>query len=455
VHDWILSRDPLEIRPLWLVPYAALSFLTLVAWILVDRFVRALTEAERLNVGLEQRVAEKSAALTLQLAEPRAARDSAEIANRAKSSFLAAASHDLRQPLHALGLFVGALADRVNDVEGAALVHKVNNSVTALELLFSALLDISKLDAGAIEPKLQPTPLDPLFDRLVNDFAPEALERGLKLAVVPTTGVAQSDSLLLERIVRNLVANALSYTQRGGVVVGCRRRGQRIGIEVWDSGPGIAASEQQRIFEEFYQVGNKERDRSRGLGLGLAIVRRLADLLGHDIEVRSQPGRGSVFGVWAKRADDVASVERHSPDDPFSTPLQQRRVMVVDDEAPIRDGMETLLHSWGCVAMVAADTAAAISLASAHGRPDVLLVDYRLRENVDGLGAIDELRKVLGEDIPAILISGESSVEELARIKRSGLLMLHKPVMPAKLRSALAFVLAQQTEERVSGGDLA
>lgn len=455
VHDWIISRDPLEIRPLWLVPYAALSFLTLVAWILVDRFVRALTEAERLNVGLERRVAEKSAALTLQLAETRAARDSAEIANRAKSRFLAAASHDLRQPLHALGLFVGALPEHVNGAEGAALVQKVNNSVTALEVLFSALLDISKLDAGAIEPKLQPTPLDPLFERLVDDFAPEALERGLKLAVVPTTVVVQSDSLLLERILRNLVANALSYTQHGGVVVGSRRRGERIGIEVWDSGPGIAASEQQRIFEEFYQIGNKERDRSRGLGLGLAIVRRLADLLGHEIEVRSHPGRGSVFGVWAKRVDELASVERHLPAQPVSTPLQQRRVMVIDDEAPIRDGMETLLRSWGCVALVAADTAAAISVATAHGRPDALLVDYRLREGVDGLRAIDELRKVLGDNIPAILISGESSVEELARIKRSGLLLLHKPVMPAKLRSALAFVLAHETGERVPGGDLA
>jgi signal transduction histidine kinase/CheY-like chemotaxis protein len=455
MHDWILSRNPLEIRPLWLVPYAALSFLMLVAWILVDRFVRALNEAERVNVDLERRVAEKSAALTVQLAETRAARDSAEIANRAKSRFLAAASHDLRQPLHALGLFVGALAERVNDVESAALVHKVNNSVSALEILFAALLDISKLDAGAIEPKVQPTPLDPLFDRIVNDFAPEALERGLKLAVVPTTEVVQSDSVLLERIVRNLVANALNHTQRGGVVVGCRRRGQHIGIEVWDSGPGIARSEQQRIFEEFYQIGNKERDRSRGLGLGLAIVRRLADLLGHEIEVRSQPGRGSVFGVWARRAVDLAPIERHSPADAALTPLQRRRVMVVDDEAPIREGMETLLRSWGCVALVAADTAGAISIAGAHERPDALLVDYRLREGMDGLRAIALLREALGGDIPAILISGESSVEELARIKRSGLLLLHKPVMPAKLRSALAFVLAQEGEERVPGGDSA
>ena len=270
----------------------------------------------------------------------------------------------------------------------------------------------------------------------------------MKLAVVPTDAVVQSDPLLLERVMRNLMANALRYTERGGVVIGCRRRGDCVGIEVWDSGPGIAPDEHKRIFEEFYQIGNPERDRSRGLGLGLAIVRRLADLLGHEIELRSRVGRGSVFGIWAKRAAAPVSADRLASPGFIVTSLQQRRVIVVDDEAPIREGMETLLRSWGCVPVVAADPQEAIAVANHHAPPDALLVDYRLRGELDGLQAVARLREALGREIPAILISGESSVEELARIKQSGLLLLHKPVMPAKLRSALAFVLAGETIQR-------
>ncbi len=290
------------------MPYAALAFLVLVGWILIDRFVRALNEAERSNVELERLVDEKSAALTAQLERTREARDAAEAADRAKSRFLAAASHDLRQPLHALGLFAAKLPEHVQDAEGARLADRMRHSVESLESLLSSLLDISRLDAGAIEPRPQAIALDALLDRLAGDFAPVALERGLKLAVVRTRLVVRSDPVLLERIARNLVDNALKHTRRGGVVVGARRRGSRVAIEVHDSGPGIPAEERERVFEEFYQIGNPERDRSRGLGLGLAIVRRLAGLLGHRIEVDSEPGRGSVFRVIVEREDPSAIV---------------------------------------------------------------------------------------------------------------------------------------------------
>ena len=441
VHDWLLAQDPLVLRPLWLVPYAALSFLLLVAWILVDRFVRALNESERLNADLERRVAEKSAALTEQLVETRSARDASDAANRAKSRFLAAASHDLRQPLHALGLFADALAHRAHDTEESQLVSKINTSVASLETLLSALLDVSNLDAGVIEAHIEPTSLALLFERIAGDFAADAAAGGLKLRVVPTSETVESDPLLLERILRNLVANALRYTLRGGVVVGCRRRGACVDIEVWDSGAGIAPEEQERIFEEFYQIGNRERDRAQGLGLGLAIVRRLAELLGHAIVLRSRPGRGSVFSIRTRRATGAASTEAIAPAEVMIQPLQGRRVMIIDDEAAIREGMQQVLDSWGCHATIAAGPAEAIALGRGDACPEVLLVDYRLRGDMDGLRAIRELRNSFGKDIPAILISGESSVEELARIKASGFLLLHKPLMPAKLRSALAYVL--------------
>ncbi len=444
VHDFVIAEDPLVIRPLWLVPYASLAFLMLVGWILVDRFVRALNAAERSNAQLEQRVVEKSAALAAQLAETQAARDDALTANRAKSRFLAAASHDLRQPLHALGLFAGALDERIRDPVGGALVQKINTTVASLETLLSSLLDVSKLDAGAIVPRLQPMPVDPLFERILNDFAPEAIERGLRLGVVPTARAVQSDAILLERVVRNLVANALRYTTRGGVVVGCRRRNGRVGIEVRDSGPGIPPEEQPRIFMEFYQIGNPGRDRTQGLGLGLAIVRRLCDLLGHEIEVVSAPGRGSAFRVWMTPAQALPSTGHQLPGDLRVTPLQQRTIVVVDDEAAIRDGMRELFATWGCHAIVAADAEEAI--AKSEGRaPDALLVDFRLRGDTDGVRAVELMRSAWGADVPAVLISGASAPEELARIKASGLVLLHKPVMPAKLRSALAFVIARNS----------
>ncbi|MEO7500979.1 MAG: ATP-binding protein [Casimicrobiaceae bacterium] len=443
VHDFMAAQDPYQIRPLWLVPYASLAFLMLVGWILVDRFVRALNVAERANAQLEQRVTEKSAALAAQLAQTRLARDDALAANRAKSRFLAAASHDLRQPLHALGLFAGALNERVRDAGDAALVRKINTTVESLDTLLSALLDVSKLDAGAIVPRIQPTPIDPLFERIANDFAPEAIERNLRLAVVPTRASVLSDPVLFERVLRNLVANALRYTTSGGVVVGCRRRRGRLCVEVRDTGPGIPDGEQARIFEEFYQIGNPERDRTHGLGLGLAIVQRLCDLLGHTIELNSAPGRGSTFRVCMEPARTPPSVEQATPADARLTPLQQRTIVVVDDEAPIREGMRELLATWGCAAIVAADAEEAIALARNGPAPDALLVDYRLREGLDGVRAIEQMRCAWGKDVPAVLISGASSPEDLARIKASGLVLLHKPLMPAKLRSALAFVLAR------------
>jgi len=446
IHDWMADQDPLAIRPLWLVPYAAFAFLGLLSWILIDRFVRALNKYERLNADLERRVAAKSASLEFQLAETQQAREDAEAANRAKSRFLAAASHDLRQPLHALGLFTDALSGHTCDTVGADLVHRIRTSVVSLETLLSGLLDISKLDAGVVTPEPRDLRLDDLFARLANDFLPEALEKELRLVVVPTKRVVRSDPALLERIMRNLVANALRYTERGGVVVGARRRGDRVAIEVWDSGAGIDAAEREHIFEEFYQIGNPERDRTRGLGLGLAIVRRLADLLGHEVEVASRVGQGSVFRILARAGDPNALPSAVPAAAENAGSLHGRCVVVVDDEPSVRESTHKLLSAWGCMVVAAGDPAEA--LAALDGRiPSALLVDYRLRGGLDGLAAIARLRAALNRQVPAALVSGESSADELARIKESGFLLLHKPVPPARLRSALAFLLAAGRQE--------
>lgn len=444
VHDWLIAQDLRELRPLWLAPYAALSFLLLFGWILTDRFVRALNTSEELNLRLEERVAQQSAALRVQLEETRTARDAAVAADQSKSRFLAAASHDLRQPLHALGLFSAALTERTSDPEGAALVRRINTSVGSLDALFSALLDVSKLDAGVVMARPIDMALDPILNRLANDFAPEALEKNLRLAVLPTPLVVHSDPVLLERIVRNLLSNAIRHTDVGGVVLACRRRHGHVAIEVWDTGPGIPRAEREHIFEEFYQLGNPERDRVRGLGLGLAIVRRLAELLGHRVELDSRPGRGSVFRIVVPRGnlDNAAIGAPQAVQLPHD--LDGQRIVVVDDELEIRDGMRTLLVQWGCVPIVTASAAEAVAHLGDNGTPDAIIADYRLRDGEDGIDAVLHLRARFGAELPAIVISGESGAAGLARIKASGLILLHKPVSPAKLRSALTFLLARR-----------
>jgi signal transduction histidine kinase len=447
VHDWVAANDPYQIREVWLVPYAALGFLLLVGWILVDRFVRALNAAERANVELERRVAEKSAALTEQLARTQEAREAAEAADRGKSRFLAAASHDLRQPLHALGLLASRLPAHVRGDDGRGIAERMQRSVDSLDGLLSSLLDVSKLDAGAVEAHPEACALDAMFERVANDFAPVALDRGLSFAAVPTRLAVRSDPLLLERIVRNLVANALAFTARGGVVVGARRRGDSVAIEIWDSGLGIQPQDRARIFEEFVQVGNVERNRARGLGLGLAIVRRLAGLLGHRIELDSMPGRGTVFRVIVERAPAPSSSAADSASiaSPQHAAFRGRHVVLIEDDDDVRDAMAGTLGDWGC-RVTAADSLAAAQRAIATAQrdgstPDALVVDYLLPGGSTGIEAIAGMRHVIGREVPALLVSGASAPEDLARIKASGFVLLHKPVAPAKLRAALAYLL--------------
>jgi signal transduction histidine kinase/CheY-like chemotaxis protein len=445
---WIrLPAHPVEsLDSLSLTPASIFAFVLIAGWILIERFVRTASDLERLNVQLELRVAEKSQELQAQLNATEAAREEAERANLAKSRFLAAASHDLRQPLHALGLFAAALDENTHDAKGRNLVGHINQSIGALDMLFNGVLDVSKLDAGAVSASIRNVALQRVFDRIGDELWASAEDRMLRLRLRPTDVVVRTDPVLIERILRNLVHNAIRYTNQGGVLIGARRRGSRVSLEVWDTGIGIGPEHQTRIFEEFYQVGNPQRDRTQGLGLGLAIVKRLCDLLDHPLSVRSELGRGSVFRLSLPLAESPADADSNETLHVAGSEgelLAGKMIAIVDDEPSVREGMGALLVSWRCEAIVASNEIEATSLLeSASRKPDLLIVDYRLDDRVVGIDVIRTLRRRLGDDIPAIIVSGESSPAELSRIMESGFPMLHKPVTPAKLRSMIAYLLA-------------
>ncbi|MBL8446658.1 MAG: response regulator [Zoogloeaceae bacterium] len=370
-------------------------------------------------------------------AELMARKDEAERATLAKSRFLAAASHDLRQPMHALGLFISELAQHAHATETRRLVRQIAASAEAMENLLDSLLDISKLDAGVFKPNIRAFPLQPLLDRLAVDFTPMAEERRLHLRVRPTTQWVESDPALLERILINLVSNAVRYTQEGGILVACRARGNQLRIEVRDSGVGIAKEAQERIFQEFVQLENAERARNKGLGLGLAIVRRLTDLLGHSLSLRSRLGAGSVFAIEVPAAEAQGNPSlpegERAPGD-----LAGTRIAIVDDDPLALTSLHSLLLSWGCQVFPAdSHENLMMELATRGILPQVVISDYRLRGPRTGIDVIQALRNRFGPTMPAILISGDTAAETLRQAQEEGLVLLHKPVRPAKLRALL------------------
>lgn len=366
-------------------------------------------------------------------------RDEAERANIAKSKFLAAASHDLRQPLQSLTLFASALNERIKYPEVSKIVGNIDASVRALEQLFNALLDISRLDAGVLQPAFRHFRLQDIHWSVANNFAPEAQSKGLKFLCPPCSFIVHSDPVLLERILRNFISNAIRYTERGEIRVECLMQDGSLRIDVLDTGIGIPAAQQHEIFSEFFQLGNPERDRTRGLGLGLAIVDRVAKLLGHVIEVESTPGQGSRFSVRVPLGDigQVAN-EYDRPAESMLHDLNGLRVLVVDDEIRIREGMQVLLEQWGCSAMLAGSEEEAVTSVRASGvLPQALIADYRLRADRTGVQAIERLQKEFSLHIPALIISGDTAPERLREARASGYQLLQKPVQPAMLRSFL------------------
>jgi signal transduction histidine kinase len=371
-----------------------------------------------------------------------------ELANLAKSRFLAAASHDLRQPLHALNLFLDQRRGETDQFERSRLDGQIDTAVAAMNELFNSLLDVSKLDAGVLAPGISEFPLDHLLKRIETTFSATARENGLRLRVVTSRAWVRSDFILLERILLNLVSNAVRYTERGGVLIGCRHRDGHLRIDVCDSGIGIPGDQHRDIFGEFYQLGGGEKGRSGGLGLGLAIVDRLCGLLGHPIELASSVGRGSRFSVL------VPSAPAGTPHAPLDVPLpivdseHGKLIMVIDDNDLVLDGTRGLLNSWGCLVVSAeSEDVALAKLADLGRRPDLIISDYRLARGKTGFELIDRLRRTCGARIPAFLISGDTAPERLREARASGYYLLQKPVLAITLRSVVSQLLKDRDGE--------
>ncbi len=376
-------------------------------------------------------------------------KEAAESANLAKSRFLAAASHDLRQPMHALTLYLDALEN--HDIQGVARTNLANARQCAqtMDEMFRALLDISRLDAGAVKADIQVFSMEPLLERLRMEFEPQAQAKGLVFKVRSCKRSVLSDPALIERILRNFVANAIRYTERGRILVGCRQQGENLRVAVYDTGLGIASDEQGKIFEEFYQLGNPERDRAKGIGLGLAIVSRLVALLGTSVSVVSRVGEGSMFAVDLLREDGSAQARVvASPQPAVRIDMKGLFIVVVDDEEPILAATREILEQWQCTVLTATSGATALEqLAASQRAPDALICDYRLRNHETGIDVIESLRAEFNVDIPTIIASGDSAPARMREAEANGLRVLHKPFNEQSLRLALTKVLASHESQ--------
>ena len=361
--------------------------------------------------------------------------DLAARANQEKTRFVASAAHDLRQPLHALGMFCATLEQRLQNTPERPLVRNMMNAIESLEDSFGAMLDISRLDAGVVQAAPQNFPIRDVFRRLYQQFGGDAEARDLALRFRATRRVVRSDPLLLERILANLVQNALRYTKRGGVLVAARRDARGVALEVWDTGLGIPPDQREMIFREFYQIDNPERDRGRGLGMGLAIVQRLCTLLQHPLDVRSRVGRGSVFRVLVPLGE--ASAMDTLPTEADTLPPRKGgtiTVLLIDDERAIREATRELLRPMQVNVITAATIAEAVALAKGStDQIDMILSDWRLRGQENGLEAVRAVRAVSGEGTPAVLVTGDTSPELLKHAHEGGLVVLHKPLQPRQL----------------------
>ncbi len=360
----------------------------------------------------------------------------AEQAVLEKNRFLASASHDLRQPLHAMGLFIGALR-REASVQQFHLIDSIQGSVAALNHLFNSLLDVSRLDAGVVKVAPRHVVLEDLMQRLYIQYKPLAQDHELSLNVSCNNLVVFVDVVLLERVLRNLLVNAINYTNSGRVSIDCQQMDEYIQIQVSDTGIGIPAGETQAIFSEYYQLNNPERDRNKGLGLGLAIVRRLCDLMEVPISVQSNSGRGTTFSLRIKIGMSTqVDKEKVLADSLNITDLS---ILVIDDEQSVLEGMHNILTGWGCQVIVAeSESEAVTAITSQNIVPDIIFSDYRLRDNKTGVDAIEAIFEELNCSIPAVLITGDTSPELLKQAASKGIHMLHKPVTPDTLNQALA-----------------
>ncbi|SCA58007.1 putative Histidine kinase [Candidatus Terasakiella magnetica] len=375
------------------------------------------------------------------------ARLESENANKAKSKFLAAASHDLRQPLHAIGMFLSALEDRRRKVKNEnsegdlRIITNISDSLEALRGLLNALLDISKLDAGVMKAEKGPVMLRPLVERLIKQHTARAQEKGLVLKSFCPDLAVHSDPVLLERILSNLMSNAVRYTQEGGVLLGARRRGQHVLLQVSDTGVGIPEDKQGDIFVEFQQLDNPARDRRRGLGLGLAIVERVMTLLNHSLSVKSVLGKGTTFSVLVPQGELQVIETEDKPVEVALSGGDVPLIVVIDDEPDILEGMQQLITGWKYNVIAAGSTQEALdALDETDEIPNLILADYRLQEELTGADSIRMIHEKLGKEIPAAIITGDTAPDRIQEAKSSGFVLLHKPLRPAKLRQLIRSV---------------
>ena len=410
-----------------------------------DRLSRDLNlMAERLEYAqrdLEQKVDNATQALREQ-------KDAAERANSAKSRFLAAASHDLRQPMHALSLLVSAAQRETDPAAQSVIIRRIETGTSALSDLLNSLLDISRLDGGGVQVRQEDFALDSLMHRLQDTYQGLAEEKGLELLIRPTKACTHSDPALLERIVGNLLSNAIRYTPSGGAVyVAVRPRGQEWVIQVRDNGPGIPLQDQETIFQEFVQLSNPQRDRSLGLGLGLAIVQRLVQLLDHRVEVRSRPGHGATFGLCIPRIslNETSSViDQGKASDPLE--LQGLRILVIEDDELVRQSFAGLLGMWGAHVDVFEQAEAALAhLQTRHSTPQLVITDHRLGGTLNGLDLSHAIARQQGLPVPTLLITGDTEDEALQRLAEPHIQVLYKPVKPNVLIATITRLLGPMT----------
>jgi signal transduction histidine kinase/CheY-like chemotaxis protein len=393
----------------------------------------------RAQIELERKVAERTQEL--------------ELANATKSRFLAMASHDLRQPLHALGLFVAQLRTPLKSGERTKTIEQVDATRKEMDEMVNSLLDISRLDAGILTAKITEFPIARLLQKIETTFDQATREKGLRLRIRRSDAWVRSDVMLLERILLNLVSNAVRFTLRGGIIVGCRRRGEMLRIEVWDSGSGIPEDQKQNIFGEFFQLPAPELSRYGGLGLGLAIVDRLRLLLNHQIDLASTVGRGSRFAILVPMADEcVTSTEPVDSPRPAAFAVEGKVIFVIADAPIVLEETGGLLGKWGYSVLTAeSDEAALIRLAERQQRPDLIISDYHLASGKTGIRAIEQINAAFGSSIPAILISGDTAPEPLRDAKDRGYILLHKPVDPMRLRAVMHELFMDNDDRRDTG----
>jgi len=414
---------------------------------LVEGFVADITERKlaqlrllQLNEQLEQRVADR----TLEL---RKARDAAEAANHSKDKYLAAASHDLLQPLNAARLLISTLRERGLPTSERTLVERAHQALEGAEDLLTDLLDISKLDQQAIKPDIEVYRLDEVLLPLVSEFQSVAEAQGLGFDFYIPAYALRSDFRLLTRILRNFLSNACRYTARGRVLLGARRRGENLRIEVWDTGQGIAADQMQSIFLEFNQLGVQRAAERAGVGLGLAIVDRIASMLGYSVQVRSQIGRGSVFSIDVPLAENPTQRAAEAPAVMAGPgdPLPGRRLLVVDNEESILHSMAALLGQWGCDVLTAVDQDAAMAVLEGSP-PEVILADYHLDQGVTGWEVATAIRAHFGRAIPVVMITADRSDQCRRQLQGLDVPVLNKPVKAGKMRSVLSHLLGNNPQ---------